>query len=423
MKGWSIKKAENTPQVPNFLQSGRSTTPVPSCPGGELESPRRGELNSPALLAAINGAAPVALDPEQDLYGGLLFHEGRFRRVRGYRMLRATACVAEVAPAGDVSWFSRYLPADLVLGDPGARDAAIHAIQACIPHATLIPAGIDRLLPGVAPSSKPSFVHARERSRDGDTFVYDVAVTDAEGRVLEQWEGLRLHLVGQRFNPKAWPASLLGPYLERRIQELISEADVSVAVLQDATVARRTRSDRAMQQALGVEVPIERRSNGKPEAADAGSVSAAHAGDLTLAVSGAGPLGCDVEPVAARPEAMWRDLLGPERYDLARLIARETEDDLDTAATRVWTALECLKKAGLGPRAPLVLLSSTQDGWVLLASGPLTLATLVVSIRHAQSPLAIATLTRGRDKASSLQIEAPSGCSSGTWCARDLPLA
>ena len=377
----------------------------------------------PPPLAAINGAAPVALDPEQDLYGGLLFHEGRFRRVCGYRMLRATACVAEVAPAGDVSWFSRYLPADLVLGDPGARDAAIHAIQACIPHATLIPVGIDRLLPGVAPSSKPCFVHARERSRDGDTFVYDVVVTDAEGRVLEQWEGLRLRLVGQRFSPKAWPAPLLGPYLERRIQELISEADVSVAVLQDATVARRTRSDRAMQQALGVEVPIERRSNGKPEAADAGSVSAAHAGDLTLAVSGAGPLGCDVEPVTARPEAMWRDLLGPERYDLARLIARETEDDLDTAATRVWTALECLKKAGMGPRAPLVLLSSTQDGWVLLASGPLTLATLVVSVRHAQNPLAIATLTRGRDKASSLQIEAPSGCSSGTWCARDLPLA
>jgi len=101
----------------------------------------------------------------------------------------------------------------------------------------------------------------------------------------------------------------------------------------------------------------------------------------------------------------------------------EPEDDLDTAATRVWTALECLKKAGVGLHAPLVLLSSTQDGWVLLASGPLTLATLVVSVRHAQNPLAIATLTRGRDKASSLQIEAPSGCSSGTWCARDLPLA
>ena len=26
-------------------------------------------------------------------------------------------------------------PPDLVLGDPGERDAALHAIQACIPHA------------------------------------------------------------------------------------------------------------------------------------------------------------------------------------------------------------------------------------------------------------------------------------------------
>jgi enediyne polyketide synthase len=45
----------------------------------------------------VAGGEPVHLDPARDLYGGLLFQEGRFRRLRGYRSLRATECVAESA--------------------------------------------------------------------------------------------------------------------------------------------------------------------------------------------------------------------------------------------------------------------------------------------------------------------------------------
>src|SRR5262249_50329105 len=69
----------------------------------------------------------LPLDPERDLYAaGILFHTGRFRRVGGYRRLRATECVADLLPAPPAArsggWFNRYLPATLLLGDPGARD-------------------------------------------------------------------------------------------------------------------------------------------------------------------------------------------------------------------------------------------------------------------------------------------------------------
>jgi enediyne polyketide synthase len=55
----------------------------------------------------------VSLNPEQDLYGEILFHSGRFQRLHGYRKLRSTECLAEIAPATEVNWFSRYLPESL----------------------------------------------------------------------------------------------------------------------------------------------------------------------------------------------------------------------------------------------------------------------------------------------------------------------
>src|SRR6202158_3942695 len=96
--------------------------------------------------------ARLAIDPPRDLYGGILFQEGRFRRLGGYRRLRATECLAEIAPDATAAWSARSLPAALLLGDPAARDAAIHGIQACIPHAQLLPIGVERILAGrIAP--------------------------------------------------------------------------------------------------------------------------------------------------------------------------------------------------------------------------------------------------------------------------------
>ena len=54
--------------------------------------------------------------------------------MRGYRLLKAKECVAEITADDGAAWFGPYLPAEFVLGNPAARDAALHAIQACIPH-------------------------------------------------------------------------------------------------------------------------------------------------------------------------------------------------------------------------------------------------------------------------------------------------
>ena len=334
--------------------------------------------DAPRLLVGRE-AGKLALDPD-DLYGGgLLFHRGRFRRVQGYRRLRATECLAEISPDGATPWFGRYLPDRRVLGDPGARDAAIHGIQACIPHATLLPTGVDRVVTAGLAAHVPLVLAARERSRQGDEFVYDVEVMTADGELRERWEGLRLRAVDRISPPSAWRAALLAPYAERRLQELLPGSGVGVTL-----------------EAAASDAAPRHRPDGKPEALDGRPVSRAHAGDLVLTVTGAGGrLGCDLEPVTPRTEEVWRDLLGPERARLAELIARERGEAYGAAATRVWVAAESLVKAGVAPGAPLVLddLGDLgQDGWLLLRSGELRIGTYVASVRELAGPAALAVL-------------------------------
>jgi enediyne polyketide synthase len=351
-----------------------------------------------ALAAALDDAstAPcVPLESTRSLYGDILFHGGRFQRLNSYRLLRATECLAEIAPDDVLPWFSPYLPETLLLGNPARRDAAIHAIQACIPHATLLPTGASRIsLYSTAPDAGPFFVHAKERSRTGNLFIYDMQVMTADGVVRERWDGLRLRLVNDAASGKHWAEVLLAPYVERRVQELIAGADVSVALRREACGSRTERSDSAIQAALGQSVPILRRPDGKPEASGR-QVSASHCGDLTFAVAGRGALGCDIEQVLSRSDVVWRDLLGDDRFALAGLIERNSKEDAAAARTRVWTASECLKKAGGALDAPLLYVSSTADGWVLLASGQLLIATCVTQVRERDERLALSVLVEG----------------------------
>lgn len=337
----------------------------------------------------------VAIDPAHDLYGRVLFHGGRFRRLREYRTLRATECSAAIMPDGTTNWFIRYLPSGLTLGDPGARDAAIHAVQACVPQIALLPVGVEKITGSLHGQAGELFVRAEERERLANGFVYDVELTDAEGHVRERWEQLQLRAIsGTDFNGP-WPEGLLTPYVERRLLALIPGADVSVAFVQGSD-ARRDRSRVAIESALGGGGII-RRANGKPEARDGRDVSASHCEDLTLAIAGRSPVGCDLELVVTRPPAIWRDMLGVERFKLVELICEQTQETLDVAAARVWTSTECLKKAGGGMSAPLVFTRAEPDGWMLLASGESRIASCVIKRDGDKADLAIALLIGGDD--------------------------
>lgn len=346
------------------------------------------------------GGTPVIVDPAHDLYGKVLFHKGRFRRLREYHTLRSKECSAAITPDGNANWFGRYLPGGLVLGDPGARDAAIHAVQACVPQVALLPVGVERITGNLSGQVGGLFVRAQEIEHFANGFVYDVELTDAEGRVRERWERLHLRAISGTDFKGPWPEGLLTPYIERCLLELVPGAGVSVAFERDKTPdqasARRDRSTRAIERALGA-CGIIRRADGKPAACDGHDVSASHCGGLTMAVAGRSPVSCDLELVMPRPPGVWRDMLGVERFALAEVISRETQETLDLAATRVWTSIECLKKAGAGMAAPLVFAGAAPNGWILLASAGLKIASCVIKRKGEKKDLAIALLTGGED--------------------------
>ena len=163
------------------------------------------------------------------------------------------------------------------------------------------------------------FVRAQERSRTGNDFIYDVEITDAHGEIVERWEGLKLRAVADIARTSAWPEPLVGPYLERRLEELVPHSPVKVVLDHGGGAARPARSDAAMQRARGDAQHIWRRHDGRPVTTDATGISAAHARDLTLAVAGGDGVGCDLEEVTAKSAAVWTDLLGREDWQLAEI--------------------------------------------------------------------------------------------------------
>jgi enediyne polyketide synthase len=265
-----------------------------------------------------------------------------------------------------------------------------------VPQITLLPVGVEKITGSVNGHAGALIVRAQERERFPNGFMYDVELIDTEGRVRERWERLHLRAISGTEFKGPWPEGLLTPYVERCLLGFVPDANISVAFEHDPTLDRRARSTRAIERALGTGCVV-RRADGKPEACNGRNVSASHCGDLTMALAGNASVGCDLELVTPRSPEIWRDLLSPERFKLADVISREAQETLDTAATRVWTSIECLKKAGAGTTAPLVFVSVAPNGWVLLASGELKIASGVVRTESLQQDLAIALLTGGGD--------------------------
>ncbi|MEU7842101.1 SDR family NAD(P)-dependent oxidoreductase [Micromonospora sp. NPDC049114] len=347
-----------------------------------------------------DGLAPASIAPLDDLYGDTLFQGGRFQRLRQYHRAAARHVDAIVEADDSTAWFAPYVSATLLLGDPGVRDALMHGNQVCVPDATLLPVGVERIHPGGEKLSSARELRycATERERDGDTYVYDIALRTESGMTVERWEGLRLRAVRKQDGAGPWVPPLLGSYLERVLGDL-GLTGVAVAIEPDAvspepgehTATRRRNSVRAVGQALGRPVEITYRPDGRPEVAGEHTVSIAHGAGVTLAVAGTGVLGCDLESVARRSPEEWKGLLGPHA-ELAEQLAGDSGEDADTASTRVWTAVEAMQKAGLPMRGPLVLGGTARPGWVLFAAGGARAASFVTSLRGSDGRVVITVL-------------------------------
>ncbi|MWA04030.1 SDR family NAD(P)-dependent oxidoreductase [Actinomadura sp. LD22] len=325
---------------------------------------------------------PMAIDPQTELYGPMLFHGPRFRLMGDIRRADATHVTARLLPDTRVGWFGRYLPPTLLLGDPAARDAYMQPLALCAPTVLAIPAGVRRLVPGPRAGATAAFVHARYRTGED---CWDMEVTDEDGELIETWEGFTTRMVEKFPLPAGWVPALLGPYVEHALVAFGLAGRAAVDTDPEGA-SRREAAELIVRRLLGGDVALRHRPDGKPEASSGEPVSIAHCAGVTLATS---TPGCDLERVTARDRDAWAGLLGADGLALAEAL----DEDFDTAATRVWAAGESAVKAGLPAGTPFTLHSTHEDGWAVLAAGDVRVATMATGVRGVAEPVVLAVLT------------------------------
>ncbi len=349
------------------------------------------ESGDASLAPTVNEFHDMPLDPQRHLYGRILFHQGRFQRIQKYDWLQADQSVAELCPPASLPWYALHLPAVFAAGDPSARDAALHSIQACIPHETILPVGIDRIVAAASWTYDRATVQAIERVRDGKNFLYDVTIRNADGQMCESWEGLRVRAVAPIKADQSWPLKLVPPYLERKVCELVACNTLKVALCD-----LRTDIEHYLRKLLGADARLVHRPDGKPEVLGPpnGQISLSHADRLTLLVLGNEPVGCDLEQILPRETAIWEDLLGAEDVGVARLVADRAGSPLDTAAAHVWTLKESLRKAGASFSQPIELESTMADNWITFSCGLFSAATFHAAIEEFNASFAFGFVIR-----------------------------
>ncbi|MGW5051289.1 type I polyketide synthase [Actinokineospora sp. NPDC004072] len=338
------------------------------------------------------GLAPVPGDPITELYGGVLFQGKRFQRLLGYRRASARHAVAELSTTTPAPWFAPYLPQEQVLADPGTRDAVMHAIQCCVPDATLLPQGVEKLWLAERQDSEYVVMDARERSQDGDSYTYDVDVLDPEGRLVERWQGLTLRAVRKKDAAGPWVPAMLSGYLERALERALGGRR-AVVVEPDpagAPVDRQAQTELAAGRALGAPVTVLRQTDGRPALAD-GVIDAAHAAGISLVVTGSDPLACAVATLTRNTEEGWTRLLDDGLRHVRNQVVARAGCDADTAGSRVLAALECLGKAG-GTAQALAVADVLPGGWVVLSAGQAKVATWVTTLNDQADPVVFAVL-------------------------------
>ncbi|RDI34566.1 type I polyketide synthase [Lentzea flaviverrucosa] len=168
----------------------------------------------PARRAAVDA---VPAGPPHHAYGSVLFHSGRFQRVVRYEVLSAFTVTAWLHARED-TWFAEYHGSRLLLGDPAAHDATIHALLPCVPHKRALPVEVEELNVWRRPAGM-LLVHAVETWHSADEFLFDVDLVQPDGLPVARWTGLRLKVVGDGDLAGPLPWDQTGPWLSRRLVE------------------------------------------------------------------------------------------------------------------------------------------------------------------------------------------------------------
>jgi hypothetical protein len=377
----------------------------PYSPGGaNLAGPRSGD----GAEHLLDGMTAGIVDGTE-LYGPLRIPAGRFRRVAFLPALTSRSCRALLRGTDDEPWFgpqvAPLVTAPLLLGSPGVNDAAMHVLQACVPHRRLVPVGCDSLNCSGAVISGAVEVRAGERFAGGGEYVWDVQAVDGDGRAVASWTGLRLRDAGPLRRSEPWSPMLLAVYLERGLTALGLDPGLRVTIRaghprQAAGIPVRSGSTGATDdggEMAGGETPREGEGTEAvagiyaitagpaatgsrvagdggarlgsvlyPAAGAGGRAHRSHLDGLTLMVDGAFPAACEWEGADRGRNADgedWAEDLGPGLGALYRQLLERCGEPAAMVGTRISTAVQCLSKTGRRGGPPPVLADIATPMW------------------------------------------------------------
>ncbi len=310
------------------------------------------------------------INPEEDLYGHMLFQGRLFQRIRAIRTLHDTQCVFD-SERQISERSSGPLGSGLITGDPFFRDTLLQSVQILLPELIALPVEIEKweLFPYHREHGYHTVVVDLLQKGD-DVIISDVSVLNASGEIVERLHRYKAKIIEKvqhaprledMKNPDDWDEAELEKRLQSYCQRIKKVAPViSIKHWSDIHEMEKTRRhevertlfEKAYRKLKGAceglpdDISIGWDEQGKPFVRESVGVGlcCSHDNHLFLCVAGRGEQGCDIETITHRSEEEWRELLGSTRAPLLQRVAG-VDKSVDSAGSRIWCALEALRKA------------------------------------------------------------------------------
>jgi enediyne polyketide synthase len=290
-------------------------------------------------------------------YGVALFHGDPFRVVRRYDRLSAYRVRAWIHPDTGVGWFASLHESRLLLGDPAAHDASLHALLPAVPLRLALPVGCDAWEVFEHPAGW-LLVDAVERGHTSTEFWFDVELRRPDGAVVSRWTGLRLRAVEPRAFPGGVPVELAGPLLSRALGDAGLAHDVELV----GGPGRRADGAAARLLAGSLVEAVEHAPSGRlSDPSGAQVLSASYTADHVLAGASARRFGVDWQALSTLDAGGWHDVTTRDDSARADAVAGSLGVSPDSARAVLWCAREALRKAAGTDAGPLDVRRAATD--------------------------------------------------------------
>jgi enediyne polyketide synthase len=339
----------------------------------------------------------LAITPDTDLYGSLLFQGKLFQQLDGaYSLSREQSLLqSHVCPSSELAetGFPLGQGTRFLLGDPYFRDVLLQSMQLNIPQDICLPVQIDEIEILAHPSMAQGdrIITAILNEQQDREYICEVIATTPNGQIVEHLKGYRLRILEEHpENPTAIELANPNARDEAKVKQILGTVCPQLGIVEPAialdyqpNLGRKTKQQRRVlerpliartlqDQLKTKQVNFNRKTlaSGKPQLVGsevAGlDLSLSHDSHYCLCSIGQTPQGCDIESITHRNVEDWDALLGTTRQDILKTLMSQG-DERDIAGTRIWSAIEAIRKVKNGCQPKLSVFKQEGAAVVLKA--------------------------------------------------------